>query len=236
MSLACHAHVCHVCGICTSSDALTQELDEHCRGLIAGHHAWCQQFSRPSFPQPCIFGNIEHCLPENTYKKGDCFMKKLWDISKSSMLSEQYCFTHGRQCRLFNPDFESDVEIAGLPCWDFSLAGKRLKEHGPTNTVFMSHAKIHRCKATPILIIENVQAGVLGIAGMPEPRVCQYVLHMFFQSLASGPPRGNGEMSLWSRLLPAFPRRGLLRSRTHWVKPQTALHHLRPQAPCQAAV
>ncbi|CAK9073886.1 unnamed protein product, partial [Durusdinium trenchii] len=31
--------------------------------------------------------------------------------------------------------------VAGLPCWDFSIAGKRRMEEGPTNTAFITHAK-----------------------------------------------------------------------------------------------
>ena len=55
---------------------------------------------------------------------------------------------------------ESDVEVAGLPCVDQSKCGKQLKEQGPTAMVFLSHAKLHIEKQTPLILLENVQGWV----------------------------------------------------------------------------
>ena len=38
--------------------------------------------------------------------------------------------------------------------------GKFLRAEGPTNGVFMSHAKLHKERGTPLLVIENVQARI----------------------------------------------------------------------------
>jgi len=86
-------------------------------------------------------------------------MEKLYKISKSDLMARQWCFQHQSYCHLFGASAETELDIAGLPCWDMSLAGKRAAEEGPTATVFMSHAKLHKQRKTPILILENVKAG-----------------------------------------------------------------------------
>ena len=113
-----------------------------------------------SLPAPCLFGDIEHCLPVGAYDKNSCFMEKLRDISSSQLMRRQWCYQHGSYCNLFGPGAVTQFEIAGLPCWDMSLAGKRLAEEGQTCSVFMCHAKIHKERRTPLLLLENVQAGV----------------------------------------------------------------------------
>ena len=40
-----------------------------------------------------------------------------------------------------------------------ALAGNRAAEEGPTSTVFMAHAKLHKERKTPLMILENVKAG-----------------------------------------------------------------------------
>ena len=82
-------------------------------------------------------------------------------------MAKQWCFVHQDWCPVFGPGAESELDITGLPCWDYSLAGHRRAEQGQTSSVFMSHAKLHRERRTPLLIIENVQATI----GKPEPHV-----------------------------------------------------------------
>ena len=47
--------------------------------------------------------------------------------------------------------------MAGLPCWDMSLAGKRLQENGVTVGCFLTHAKRHVELETPLVIVENTK-------------------------------------------------------------------------------
>ena len=183
-NVSCHEPQPKVCALKLRPTIIrspSKELDEHCRGLIRGHHLWCQSFSEHKFPAPCCFGDIEHCLPPGSYNPEDSFMWKAWAISQAPLLETQHCFTHGRPCELLNQEFASDMEVAGLPCWDHSHAGKQEREHGRTNTVFMSHAKLHRAKATPLLVLENVQAGACGVLSIakahPDPeRLLSYKL------------------------------------------------------------
>ena len=75
-------------------------------------------------------------------------------MDAAQIFTTQFCYTHGSQCNLLN---RSDLEVAGLPCWDYSLAGKRLQEDGPTIGAFLAHAKRHVHLATPVIVIENVK-------------------------------------------------------------------------------
>ena len=101
---------------------------------------------------------MEKCIPAGTYKKSDDFMTKLLKIDAAPLVPSQHCYTHNRHCKLLGPDTDTDMEVAGLPCWDMSFAGKRLQEEGPTNTTFIYHAKRQTHKETPLIIIENTKA------------------------------------------------------------------------------
>lgn len=84
-------------------------------------------------------------------------MEKLFDINDAQFCCDQWCYTHNKRCPLFGSDAATDLEVAGLPCVDQSRNGARKYEEGPTGPVFISHAKRHIEKATPMIIIENVQ-------------------------------------------------------------------------------
>ena len=134
-----------------------QEFDRKCHQVIRDNHLWCRD-NGLRFPMPCLFEDLHGCIPANTFNTEDEFAVKLWKVKKAPLVARQFCLTHRRMCSLFGPDAAADVEVAGLPCWDMSLAGSKRKEHGETNSVFMVHAKRHKEKRTPLLIIENVQA------------------------------------------------------------------------------
>ena len=108
---------------------------------------------------PCMFENLVHVLPSGSYNAKDSFAKKFYDVNNANLMWAQGCLTHGQDCLLFGPDAGSDLDTSGLPCWDMSIAGLKLYEEGPTNIVFMSHAKMHVEKKTPLLIIENTKDG-----------------------------------------------------------------------------
>lgn len=90
-------------------------------------------------------------------------MEKYCDVTASDFVSRQHCYTRNKLCKLFGPNVQCDWETAGLPCVDFSLAGKRRKEEGPTCTIFMSHAKRHIELGTPVILLENVQDGLVWV-------------------------------------------------------------------------
>lgn len=75
-------------------------------------------------------------------------------MDQAPIFETQHCYTHNCQCKL-NKD--SHLEVAGLPCWDYSAAGKRRGENGPTIGTFLTHGKRRIAAATPLIIIENVQ-------------------------------------------------------------------------------
>ena len=84
-------------------------------------------------------------------------MTKLQDVSRAPLMKRQWCYTHGKYCELFAADKASELDVSGLPCPDFSAAGLRRREEGPTATVFMAHAKRHKELETPLIVVENVK-------------------------------------------------------------------------------
>lgn len=134
-----------------------QETDSHCRQLIIDHHAWVQEVTGNRFQTPCQFGDLEDVFPPGTYDPSENFMGKLHKVSTCQIMQKQWCYNHGQHCDLFGRAAETDLDVSGLPCWDYSLAGKCRQEEGPSNTVFMAHAKMHKERRTPLIIIENVQ-------------------------------------------------------------------------------
>ena len=52
----------------------------------------------------------------------------------------------------------ADFGVSGLPCTDMSIRGKRLKRDGPSNSVFMTHAKYVESHKVPLFVIECTPA------------------------------------------------------------------------------
>lgn len=111
---------------------------------------------------PCVFGDVEGCIPPGSYDPKDCFMQKFHSIARADLVSHNHCYTHNGQCPLFEKRKTGQLETAGLPCIDQSKAGNRLFEEGPTSTVFAAHAKRHIELETWAILLENVQAGHTG--------------------------------------------------------------------------
>lgn len=132
-----------------------KEWTTHCQQLIYDSHDWICRTLEKRYRSPCIFGDIEGVIPKDLYNKSDCFVKKAISINNADVCLTQYCFAHAGQCPLLSSD--ADIEVAGLPCWDFSMAGKMMMEEGRTNSVFC-------CKAY------GREAGSIGHTGEHEGR------------------------------------------------------------------
>ena len=128
----------------------------NCRQLIIDHMQWCNNTTEMSHPMPCVFGDMTEVLPPDTFTEGN-FMKKVYRANKMPMMTHQHCYTHNKLCPLgVRGEVDSDYDLSGLPCPDMSPAGLRLGPEGPTSKVFISRAKLHIARQTPLLIIENV--------------------------------------------------------------------------------
>ena len=138
-----------------------KEWDPNCRQLIFDHSEWLKRNIGVSCRTPCIFSDLEMVIPEGTYNRTDCFMEKFLKVDQAPIFETQHCYTHNCQCKL---DKDSHLEVAGLPCWDYSAAGKRRGENGPTIGTFLTHGKRHIKAGTPLIIIENVKE-LLGLGG-----------------------------------------------------------------------
>jgi hypothetical protein len=123
--------------------------------LIQDHTEWIKENTNlASTKSPCVFGDLERCIPTSTFEQTDDFWTKFMKVDRAPMYNTQHCFAHNRQCQLFKC---SDFEVAGLPCPDYSVAGLGLMENGRTVGAFLTHAKRHVAYATPLLLIENVK-------------------------------------------------------------------------------
>ena len=137
----------------------TKEWDANCRQLIADHFAWLEREAGGICRPPCVFGDLVDCMPAGTIDPEDPFMVKFHKVNWSCVYRRQHCFTHNRLCNLFgDPSTDADIETAGLPCPDYSMAGLRQLEEGPTIGAFLAHAKRHIEKKTRIICIENTKA------------------------------------------------------------------------------
>lgn len=133
----------------------TKEIDPKCRQLIVDHAAWYNSATNNWHPAPCIHGDLTKIVPEGSFDPEGTFMERLMQIDRAPILQHQHCFTHGHKCPLLE-GVQSEYDVSGLPCPDMSPAGLGLKEEGKTSAVFISHAKLHIAKQTPLLVVENV--------------------------------------------------------------------------------
>ena len=135
-----------------------KEMRQDCRQSIVDHHAWCGELDPTIYKgMPCVFGDLCGVMPEGLLDEGS-FIQKVVAANRSMLARDAYCYTHNRLCPLWPASRRTtaDVEVAGLPCPDFSRAGRKRREEGPTNKVFISHAKRHVELGTPLIVIENV--------------------------------------------------------------------------------
>ena len=100
-------------------------------------------------------------IPPGSYDPSAPFSKRFEQIDRAPLCLKAKCVAHGKLCPLFSRT--ADLEVAGLPCVDFSKAGLQLKEEGPTSPIFCCHAKVHAEKMTPVIILENVPETCLAI-------------------------------------------------------------------------
>ena len=107
---------------------------------------------------PCMFEEVEGCIPDHLLNDEDSFMQMFKKVNRCPLKVRQWCLTHKTFCRIIGKDASVDLTVGGLPCWDYSLAGKRQQENGLTKKVFLGFAKYHIRQGTPLIILENVQA------------------------------------------------------------------------------
>ena len=101
------------------------------------------------------------------------------------------------------PDYEgeewySDINVSGLPCQSFSLAGKRLGELDPRGLLFFDFYRYVKNQKPKYFIIENVK----GLLSMDEGAVFQNWINLLGQSV-------NGDQFM-------FPHEDSLMYNLHW--------------------
>ncbi|CAJ1447231.1 unnamed protein product, partial [Effrenium voratum] len=67
------------------------EWNRECQQLIRDHVEWCAAVLGTVLPLPCLFEDVEGCVPPNSYNKDDPYMVKYRAIAAAGLLS------HGKQ-------------------------------------------------------------------------------------------------------------------------------------------
>ena len=123
---------------------------------------WCSGITGHC-EEPHIFADIEGLNPQ-CYDPGTNYEDKKRAIMSSWMQEFSPCMRcYDGLCRIPQADFG----VSGLPCTDMSRAGLRRMRHGPTNGVYMTHAKYNKRCRTPLFVVECT----------PEPQ--RMTLHKF---------------------------------------------------------
>ena len=143
-----------LCGFCE-----TEETNKTCQQVIRDNLHWCNMVLSRTM-QPCMFEEVEGCVPKDAISSDDDFMTMFNKVNQSRLKSRQWCIHHKRFCPVLGDDAAVDYNCGGLPCWDFSMAGLRRQEQGETRKVFIAYAAYHCSQRTPLLLIENVKACV----------------------------------------------------------------------------
>lgn len=147
----------------------TEETNKTCQQLIRDNLQWCNLVTSRFRPAPCMFGEVEGCVPTTAMRSDDDFMTMFRKINNCKLIGTQWCYMHNKCCPVLGPAAAVDFNCAGLPCWDYSMAGNRKQEEGETRRVFIGYAAQHCAQRTPLLVVENVKASGLKVCD----HVCQ---------------------------------------------------------------
>ena len=97
--------------ICPAAAAFDEEWNTACRQLIVDNFQWFKQCTGRACPLPCVFGNLEGCIPEGTISREDPYAVKFHNVDKAPLYRTQYCFTHNGQCSLFPRNKEEGISV-----------------------------------------------------------------------------------------------------------------------------
>ena len=131
---------------------VTKDFAEPCQQLTCQTMKWCSIVTDWDPEGHCMFGNILDLLPYGTLFGQTSYSEKFSAVAQCVELAPTAaCSVHQTAC----PASKRVIfDVSGLPCPDFSTAGKRLKKDGPTAPVYMVHGKWCCENKVPLLLIE----------------------------------------------------------------------------------
>ena len=145
-----------VCTFVQPNHYFIKENAPACNQLLFDNHRWCMETVDKDHDMPHFFNDILSLNCSGTFRDKDSYQTKRRKICGSVLLPTQLCNTHSHTdsesdwCMVPSPDYG----CSGLPCTDMSRAGRQLKKHGPTNSVYMTHGKYVENKKVPIFTVE----------------------------------------------------------------------------------
>lgn len=136
-----------------------QEFATACNQLLFDNHRWCVHTMQRYHHMPHFFGDILKLNMPGLFQACDSYRGKRRKIRQSLLVEHRDCKTHSHSstdtcCVPMDVDFG----CSGLPCTDFSRAGKQLRKYGPTNVIYMTHGKYCEASSVPVFIIECTPA------------------------------------------------------------------------------
>lgn len=136
-----------------------QECATACNQLLFDNHRWCVHTMQRYHHMPHFFGDILKLNMPGVFQACDSYRGKRRKIRQSLLVEHQDCKTHSHSstdtcCVPMDVHFG----CSGLPCTDFSRAGKQLRKYGPTNVIYMTHGKYCEASRVPVFIIECTPA------------------------------------------------------------------------------
>ena len=139
---------------------VSQENNRKTYQILADNHDWCCEASGTLHPRPHMFMDILELNKPGTFSHQETYEAKRRKIIGSAIMDAAPCAWHrGRTAGCTVPS--ADFGVSGLPCTDMSICGNRLKRHGPTNSVYMSHGKYTEKHKVPLFIVECTPASCL---------------------------------------------------------------------------
>ena len=148
-----------------STSVAAKEKNPKCTQILADNHDWCNLTAGCSHPKPHLFQDILALNANSAALIGPAaaglsYAAKRRKIGRSALVEEQPCVWHMghsyhqggtlRHCCIPYADFS----CSGLPCTDMSVAGNRLGQEGPTNSVYVTHGKFLSRKKVPLFVLE----------------------------------------------------------------------------------
>lgn len=128
---------------------VTKDSDRGCQNVLT---AYCHE------PEEHVGVNVLDHSPSLRTSASDFMSWTLGDRIARVMCAPAadhksiWCHRHQQYCRFH----ACDVDISGVPCVDFSPAGKQLGILGPSMLVILSLLSWHRQSCTKLIFLENV--------------------------------------------------------------------------------
>ena len=93
-----------------------KEIDKTCQQIIRDNYKWCGIVTGRHMHDPCMFEEVEGCIPDGVLNDQDSFMQMFQKVNRCALKVRQRCLTHRTFCRITGDQAMVDMNVSGLPC------------------------------------------------------------------------------------------------------------------------